>query len=148
MRKYIDRLGGMPTAPSLDVTGLVLVVHRLELDPQAACEGHSLTHVVERVTWLDAPDTHVTLGQLLARVRYAEGDRLEVRWPTVAEERVRLTQAIDDARKHGLTRSAELLTKLLPPPPAALHDWRDPARPEARRDADGLLCADPDGAVE
>lgn len=35
----------------------------------------------------------------------------------------------------------------LPPPPAALHDWRDPARPEARRDADGLLCADPDGDV-
>lgn len=103
----------MPTPISIDVTGLVLVVHRVEPDPQADIYGHGQTHVVERVTWLDEPDSHVTLGQLLARVQYDEGDRLEVRWPTVAEERVRLTQAIDDARKHGLTRSADLLTTLL-----------------------------------
>ena len=66
-----------------------------------------------------------TVGELLARLGLDEGDRVEIRFPTVAEECERLAVAIDAAM-----------------PDPSIHTWDGP-QPEALRNSDGALVNDP-----
>lgn len=112
--------------PSVDVLGLVLVTTTIEADPRSDFQFHGPTHEVEQIHWLTEADASLTLGQLVARYGLDEGDRIVVRFATLAEERAQLAKVIN----------------ALPPDPS-LHRW-DAPKPSALRDADGMLVADPD----
>jgi hypothetical protein len=82
----------MLTRDSIDTLGLVVVKHTIEPNPKADCVGHFPTHVVETMHEIEDGET---VGELLARLGLDEGDRIEIRFPTVAEDRAKLAAAID-----------------------------------------------------
>jgi hypothetical protein len=81
-----------------------------------------LLHFADRVEQIDE-----TVGELLARTGLDEGDRVEVRFPTVAEDRAKLAKALANA---GQTADRSLHTV-------------DGPLPEALRNRDGSLVDDP-----
>lgn len=101
----------MTRRDSIDTIGLVVIKHAIEPNPKAECVGHTLFHVVEHVY---EPLDGETVGELLARLGLDEGEKVEIRFPTVAEDRARLVKALD----------------------VACH--RTNERPTARRDAKGV----------
>lgn len=79
---------------AVDTEGLVVVKRAIEPDPKAECVGHFPTHVVEsRHEIVDGE----TVGELLARIGLDEGDTIEIRWPTMADDRAKLRAALDPA---------------------------------------------------
>lgn len=81
----------MAARESVDTLGLVVVKHTIEENPKAECVGHFPTHVVE--TSHEIVDGE-TVGEMLARLGLDEGDRIEIRFPTVAEDRAKLAAVI------------------------------------------------------
>jgi multidrug efflux pump subunit AcrA (membrane-fusion protein) len=80
-----------------------------------------LLHFADRVEQIDE-----TVGELLARTGLDEGDRVEVRFPTVAEDRAKLAKALANGRVAD----------------RSLHTVDGPL-PEALRARDGSLVDDP-----
>jgi hypothetical protein len=87
-----------------------------------AAFADTLDHFADRVEQIDE-----TVGELLARTGLDEGDRVEVRFPTVAEDRAKLAKALANA---GQTADRSLHTV-------------DGPLPEALRNRDGSLVDDP-----
>lgn len=90
----------MAKRDSIDTLGLVVVKHAIEPDPKAECVGHFPTHVVESLHEIEDGET---VGELLARLGLDEGDRIEIRFPTVAEDRDRLAEEV--AKSFGITNA-------------------------------------------
>lgn len=106
---------------SVDTLGLVIVKHTVEPDPHADFVGHGPTHVVETI---HEPIEGETVGELLARLGLDEGDRVEIRFPTVEEDRQRLVAEVVKAIDAAMPADPSLCTY-------------DGPMPEVVRDADG-----------
>lgn len=86
-------------APAIDTLGLVVLKHgsvlREEYRNAEGITGPSCYEpTIERFEILPGE----TVGQLLARVGLDEGDRIEIRFPTVAEDTAKLAEIVTSAR--------------------------------------------------
>jgi hypothetical protein len=85
--------------PSVDTLGLVVVKHTVRIRPEyAQADGIAGPEHFEAVEETHEPIEGETVGELLARLGLDEGDRIEIRFPTVDEDRAKLAKLIAEAR--------------------------------------------------
>lgn len=81
---------------SIDELGLVAVTTTIEVDPRSDFYGHGPTQEVEMITRLETMPVAVqeAAAVLIGHFGLDEGERILLRFPTVAEDRQRLAQLV------------------------------------------------------